>query len=53
MRVGKEFHELGKMLISTAFLPRPRSDSNGSDHGSKSKSASGAAAGDKDQSARN
>jgi len=28
-RVGKEFHELSKMLISTAIsLPRPRSDSN-------------------------
>lgn len=28
-RVGKEFHELSKMLISTTIsLPRPRSDSN-------------------------
>jgi hypothetical protein len=32
-RVGKEFHELSKMLISTALFPRPRSDSNGSDRG--------------------
>ena len=42
MRVGKEFHELSKMLISTALFPRPRSDSNGSEQGPKPKS------GDKD-----